>query len=314
MSLRNNAEYIMKPIGVKVIPLNADFKTPLPLAGGSLSTLFAIGGLGTFDYSGVAAIAAVEFKIKINETEDAVTTIDLSGAAVQSAVTAAELVAAITAAGYTGVTASVDSRGYVKINVTTPGTDKYIQVYGEGAEIAEFGQGYGLEFVKIDTQQSISNSPTNKDAENITITDSNGLDTEVISDSYRKGFTGTLTDTARDPLIRQIIEGGVYDATNDFYQAPNSGSSQKYFAIEAARALYTKGTNKEGDLVGYVIQRFYTCVGSLGDDPGDRSFAPYVYNLIGTEYKDPETGTIYGDYTEEKMTKAAFDALDWWNI
>jgi hypothetical protein len=128
MSLRTNADFLFGPTKAKVIPLNSDLSTPLPVTAGSLTTLQSVGWRPgtTIDVSGLTP-NAVEFKIKINETEDAVTTIDLStatgGVSDETAVTAAEFVAAITTASYTGITASVDSRGYVVIDVTVPGTD-----------------------------------------------------------------------------------------------------------------------------------------------------------------------------------------------
>jgi hypothetical protein len=316
MALRTNADFLFGPTKCKVIPLNADLSTPLPKIAGSLTTLESVGGSPgeTFDFSGVSDISDVEFKVKVNATEDAVTSIDLSAAVSQSAVTAAEIVTAFTAAGYTGVTLSVDSRGYLVLDVTTPGTDQYVQVYGEGAEIANFGQGYGSQFITIDTQQSNSKSPTLKDAETITITDSNGLDTEVIADQYVKGGTGALVDTAFDQQLRAIIEGGVYDSTNTFYTAPTSESTKKYFAIEVVRPMYSKGTNKAGDLIGYLVERIFTATGNVGDDAGDRNFLAANYNWVATTYKDPVTKALSSWITEQKYTKATFDTLLWDSI
>lgn len=317
MALRSTANFLFGPDAVKIIPLNADLSTPLPLTGGTLTTLKAIGGLGPFDFSGPSDPAAIEFRVKINATEDSTTTIDLTGATAPAsitAVTATELVAAITAAAFTNITATVDSRGYVSVAVSTPGSNQYIQVYGEGAEIAMFGQGYGSRFILVDTQQSISQSPTLRDAEEIVISDSKGLETRVIADQYRRGSSGAFVDTARDNTLRAIIEGGIYDTATGFYHAPTSEDAQIYFAIEIVRPVYLRGDNKAADISAYYIERIYSCTGSIGDDAGDRNFSPITYNYIGTSYVNPEDRTISSDYTYDYMEKSVFQALDWDNI
>lgn len=321
MALRASADFIFGPRKVKIFPLSPDKSTPLPLDGGARSSIKVYGGVGPFDFSGASNTAAVPMTVKLDNGTPETQTIDVStgsGSVDESAVTATELAAAIeaanAAAGFVGVTASVDSRGYVEIDVDVPGTQLYLQVYGEAAELGEFGFGYGMQSHIIDTQQSVSVSPTNKDQETITITDSNGKDTEILTDGYRKGFTGVLTDTARDKSVRAIIEGGLIDTTNGTYHVPNSDTTKTYFCMEVVRAKYSKGTNFEEALAGYVLERFLICSGTFGDDPGDRNWLAHVFNIAGTEYKDPVSGTKYSDSFSQDFTPAEWATLDWDNI
>jgi hypothetical protein len=317
MSARTDAKFEFGPREMKIIPLDGDLSTPLPLSGAPLTTLIRYGGVGPFDFSGVDSIAAVEMSIKIDNGTAETNDLNLSAAVDPAAVTAAELAAAIVTAAFTDIDAGVDSRGYLYVEydpaATSITTEKYLQVYGEAAELGGFGQGAGAQFIYLNTQQSFSVTPTYKDAETITVTDSQGKDTEIISDAFRKGLTGTLVDTARDENIMAIIEGGTID-DYDGYTPPNSESVQKYFAIEEVRAVYRKGTNKEGDLIGYMLNRVFTCVGRRNEKPGDRNWAVVNYGITATEYTDPVTETKHSDSYEQYFTKAEWTTLDWANI
>ena len=302
--------------GAKLISLGADLSAPIPKVGGtSLATIRQFGGVGAHDFS-TATPSSVPMTVKLDNGTPETINLDLTVptyCADISAVTNTELVAAITAAGpFTGVLVTIDSRGYLQADVTTPGTQRYLQVYGLAAQLSGFGQGYGAQFVKVGTIQSLSQSPTMKDDQTFTITDGQGRDTEMIMPGYRKGFTGTLVDTASDPALRQLIEGGIYATPT--YTPPNSSSEKKYFAIEAYRPDYAKGTSLKDKITQYALFRFLMCTGSVGDDPGDANFLATNYNIIGTEYTDPVSSTLYSDHFIETFTPAQWETLDWWNI
>jgi len=316
--LRDNAEYIFGPKKVKVIPLDFEKTSPLPLTGEPLSSLIRYGGVGPFDFSGVDDPSAVPLSIKIDNGAVETKNVDVSGAVSVSAVTATELATAIDTASFTNIDADVDVRGYLYIEYTPSGTsittEKYLQVYGICAKVAGFGQGLGSKFVVLDTMQTVQITPTYKDSETIGQTDLNGKDEELLTDQYRKGFTGTISDVARDPEARQIIEGGTYDEDYDTYTPPNSSSEVVYFAFEVARKIYRKGTNKEGDNIGWLLQRYYTAMGKYGDDAGDRNFQIHGFPIIGTEYTDPVSEETYSDMMEQTFTNAEWDIFDWDNI
>jgi len=302
MALRTSAVYEFAPKFTRVIINNPDGSSP------GISTVLS--GVGPFDFSGVVAIAAVPVTIKIDNAAAIVTAIDLTAALDDAAVTAAEFVTAWGAiAVATGTTATVVN-GRVNIAKTIPGTSVKLQVYGEAAEVAGFGYGYGAKIIKIDTQQSVSDAPTQKESERLSISDSNGKDTAIITDGYRTGTTYTLVDTAADPELRAVIEGGSYNATTKVYSAPTSESVKPTFTIEVFTSKYSKDENHEANLEGYLQKVSRACKGTFGERTGDRNLQAQTYNIAVTAYRDPTTLVIYPDTVETALTVAAYALLD----
>lgn len=318
MSLRANARYAFGLDFVRFMPLNDDKTIPIAqTVDGAYSAPVIIGGAGPFDFSGASAIAAVPFTVQVDGDAEANLTIDLTAAVDDEAVTVDELVTALNAVGVlptVGLTASkaltpVSQAGRLKIVITAPAAEQFVQFYGEAAELAMIGQGFGLKWLNSNTMQSLGDTPTMKDAETFTTTDAHGIDTEVISDEYRKGFTGTIVDTAEDWEILNMMEGGILSADGNYFEVPTINSSKPYFLIEAYYGLYSQGTNKEADIVGYVKKVHRTCKGMGGDRTHERGFANASYSLTGTSYKDA-SGRVFGDTTKEKLTVAAYNALN----
>ncbi len=189
---------------------------------------------------------------------------------------------------------------------------KYVQVYGEAARIARFGQGRGLQFVKTDTLKTISETPTNKDSETITTTTAKGVDTEIVGDSYRKGCTGTMVDAAADLEMRELVEGGVFTPDGSgggTYSVPTSKTEKAYFFIEAFYGKYKEGQSKESDLAGYRKDLFRSCTGAYGDVNHGREWMDSNYTFTATTYTDEE-GVLHPDMDITYMSVAQFDALD----
>jgi len=308
MSLRTSAEYMAFIKFLRILPLNDDKTIP------TVSRI--IGGAGPFDFSAAYDTSAVEFTFKQDGTAETVE-VDVStgvGSVDEEAVTVAELVIAINDASPTNITASSDtSTSRLKIALTAPGSVSYLQVYGEGPEIAMIGQGYGVKFIKSNTIQSMSLSPNYKESEELNIQDSNGKETTIMTDSYKKGFSATLVDTAYDPELLAIIEGGTWNSTTEIYTDPDSESEKAYFMYEAFYAKYSKGENKEGDLVGYYKEVGRTLSGQTGEEPHDRNINPVNYSLVATNYKD-EDGTIYPAKYREELSITEYAALDVENV
>lgn len=277
-----------------------------------------VAGAGPFDFSGVTDISDVVATVKIDNGLEVDLSIDLSGASLQSAVTAAEYAAALNVAL---LAASIDleatvsgATGRVELQTTlTSDLPEIVQFYGEGAKLAKFGQGFGLKFVKSDTLKSLGDTPTQKDQEEFTTTDANGLDTEILTDGYRKGFSASIVDAAEDFELLALIEGGTYDPVTGIYEVPTSSTRKVYFCCEAFYAQYAQGTNKEADLVGYVGKLFRTCKGTPGDKTHERGFADGNYTITGTSYKD-EDGVVHGDTKITKYSIEDYEALDLWNV
>jgi hypothetical protein len=286
---------------VLVIPLNDDLSQP--------TTTNIIGGVGPFDFSGASAPAAVPLKLRIDTGAVETVTVDISGAVSTSAVTVAELFAAINAASPTDVTASAEAgTGRLKLAYSGAGSPTRLQVYGECAELGLIGQGKGVRIVYSDTLVSASINPILKDGGTFTTTDSNGIDTEVLGDGYRKGNSGTLTDNSMDYLLRSVIEGGTYDETNGIYAAPTSETRKIYFKTEMYHARYQVGLNKEADVSDYIKEELFSCSGTYGERTRSRGFTDCIYNYNGTTYRD-SSDNLMPDSQETVLTVAAYQAL-----
>lgn len=309
MALRTDAKYWFGLPFARFMPLNDDLTIP------TATRMF--GGTGPFDFSGVANISAVALTIKLDNGTATSIVVDLSAAVSASAVTVAELVTALTtqatpALSTLSIAASsaTGKNGSTRIKLAstdTSTTPDYIQVYGELATTAKFGQGLGLKFVKSDTLQTGSFTPVVKEDETITVTDAKGKDTEIITDGYMKGLTATIVDTAKDHELAVLMFGGSYSSGS--YEAPTSDSTRYYFYAEFYWPYYSKGTNQEADLVGYIQKTVRIAKGSLGDEEHSREWTLGNYTMTATTYKN-ESGTLEGTFYEDELTTSAYNALN----
>lgn len=299
MSWRENANYTAFIRSFRVQALNDDLTLP------AIDNLIA--GAGPFDFSGVDSPTAVPFTVKIDGIEDS-NDLDVdTGSVSLSAVTVDELVTLLTAAAFTDMTFSKDTTtGRLKA-VAASGT--YVQIYDEGFEISRFGQGYGLKFIKANTGESLSEEGVYKESETLTIQDSNGKETSVITDSYKKGLTLELVDTADDWELKALIEGGTLSADGNTYYDPDSETEKPYFWMEAFYAEYGRGDNLEADQVGYVQETFKKLSGQIGGQTHDRNINNHTYSLTGVNYKDA-SGVESGAKDSKKLTIPEYDALD----
>lgn len=308
-----DARYAFGLVFARFMALNDDLTIPVPTR--------IIGGAGPFDFSGVSAIAAVDITVKLDNDDAVDFTIDLSGAADPSAVTVDELVTALdTAFGGEGILLDASKEAVTnRLKIVTSDTSDppdYVQIYGEAAEIAMLGQGFGLKFVKSDTLKSIGDSPLLKESETFTTQDGNAFETEVITDGYRKGTNLTIVDSAEDWEMLALIEGGTYDDSvsgAETYDVPTSEDEKIYFYIEAFYTVYEEGTNKKADLVGYAQLTYRSCVGQIGDTTHELGFADGNYTALCTSYND-ENDVKYGDTQRKNLSVTAYEALDVYNV
>lgn len=306
MAMRASARYAFGLVFARLMALNDDKTIPTPDR--------VIGGAGPFDFSGAPAPAAVPLTVKLDNGVAITVTVNLTvGVADITAVTVAELVVRINATATEVLASAEPVTGRLMLEYDGTETPTYMQVYGLCATLAMVGQGFGCRFIKLDTAKNVSDTPTVKAEETITTTDAKGLDTEVITDGYRKGFTATLVDTARDPELRAIMEGGAYDAVTGIYEAPTSTSAKVYFFLELYYDLYNEGSNKEADLVGYVRKLYRSCKGSVGQAQHQRGWTDGNYEVVGTSYTD-ELGAVHGDVQETELTVPQYTALDLANV
>jgi hypothetical protein len=315
MALRISAKYEFGLPFARFIPHNDD---------GTIPTAIRIfGGTGPFDFSGVTDISAVQLYIKQDAGAATSIEVNLSAASSQSAVTVAELVTALNSAATPALStidmlasAATGKNGSTRIKLAstdTATTPTWIQVYGEFAQLAKFGKGFGLKIVKCNTLQTFGITPTLKEDETFTTTDADGIDTEIISDGYRKGSTATIVDTAKDKELKVLMLGGSYNSSTGLYEAGTSESDRYTFLCELYYPYYSQGTNQEADLVGYIKKVIRNAKGSIGEDPHAREWSIGNYTLTGVSYKD-ESGNLLADEYEQELTIAAYNALDLENV
>ncbi len=309
--IRATARYGFGLVFTRFMPLNDDLTIPIPAR--------ILGGAGPFDFSGVDNIAAVTLITKIDNTAAETVTVDLSGAVDPTAVTVAELFAAINVAGPTDLISSEDATtGRIMMDYDETDDVGYVQIYGECATISMFGQGFGERFVISDTLKTLKDTPVVKDEETIDTTDANGLDTSVITDGYRKGFTVVFVDSAEDWDLLALIEGGYFDdvAAGDIlesYDTPTSEDNKIYFFCELFYTQYTRGDNKEGEIENYVQKIFRSCKGAVGEASHEMGFLDGNFTLKGTSYKDQDN-VLFGDTLRNKLSIEVYQALDVYNV
>lgn len=278
-----------------------------------------VGGIGPFDFSGFDDPTKIPFTVKIDSDKAVDLLVDISAAAAGvAAVTPAELAAALDVAFGTKVLdldASVDANGRIKVATTlTTDVPTRIQIYGVGAKIAMFGQGFGMKIVKMDTEQTVTVSPIVKESETITTTDANGLDTELITDGHRKGSLVTIVDTADDWELLTLMKGGSINADGE-YEAQLPGEDVVSFIAEFYSQQLRKGTNNQGDHTGYTRYLHRNCKGSpSGDYTMERGWQNQNYTFTGVPYTDPSDDTMYADLAKAPLTVEEYEALDLANV
>jgi len=306
MSLRESTDtgFLFGPTICRFIPKNAD--------GGYADPSRVVSSTsGPFNFSAAAVPAAVTVGIKLDDATPIAETLDLSAVVSISAVTAAELATAWTAASVTGYTGTVEAvTGFFKVAKTTPGTAKYLQVT---REIALY-TGMPVAIIPVNTHVSVAIEQVNKDGERISIIDANGLETAVITDTYPTGATITVTDSAYDQNIRALVEGGTLETvagyTNKRYRSAGPGSIPADFVFEAFNSMYARDDSQRSNIKSYRWRRYKSVKGYNGGESGDQAFQTGVYTLGAVPYLDPVTGVkesfVYEEYI---LTPAEFAAL-----
>lgn len=311
MSLRDSARYEGPVVMARLRCSNPDAGNP--------TVARQVSKVGPFDFSAAVAPAAVTVTFKTDNGAVVNETIDLSSPAPAggiSSVTAAELVAAITTAAPTNITAAVESgTGRAKLSLTTPGSAKYLQIGGEVAKYAGFGYGFGTEFTKLETSQSVAQEPVSKDSERLEVVDTNGKVTAIITRGYRMGSTITLIDTAFDINLRSKIEGGTFrddSYTEEAYVSPGTGSTRPSLEVEWFSGVYAKDDSNEDNRVGYIWRKCKSALlSSVSGTAGDRNIQTGTYTLSVTPYKDPiSSANDEADTVTQFLTVAEYEALN----
>jgi len=309
MALRSKglARYVRGISRVRFIPHNGEGTFP-----GATTALGGVfGGAGPFDFTAAhAVISAVPIIVKLDNAAAVSDTLDLS-TYTETAVTAANWVAAFTATSIGGGwTASVDATtGRIKI-VNSAGV--YAQVYGQAAELAGFGGGVGAKFVVCDTLETIEVTPDVKADETDTVTDGNNLDTSVTEEGYVKGATGSFVDTAEDYYLMRLMSGGTIDSAGAF-SWPNASSVKPNFGVEIFNPVYAEGEKFKSEMTGYRKITVYNAKGNLGADSWAKGWRKKPQSFTAKTYKNA-SGVQTTAVKYEDLTVAQFNALDIDNV
>ena len=304
MALKDKAIFGFGLHYVRMFALNDDNTTPTPTN--------IIGGVGPFDMS-AATIAAVPITIKIDGADAVEVEVDLSTAAEPGAVTAAEVVTAVTTAFSAEVpaveiTASVDeTTSRLKFVADGAGVIA-LQVYGELAELSRIGQGFGIKYLTSDTIRTMTETANRKAGETIATTDAWGVDTTVVTDGYYKGFSAPIVDTAEDWEMFALCEGLHLNASGGM-SSPTSETIRPMIGANAFYGKYLQGENRENELVGYREIDYKFCKGMGGDKTHERGFSDSTYTLEGTTHRDAVTKIVQPAWDKIELTVAEFAAL-----
>jgi hypothetical protein len=303
MAIKENARYEFGLHYVQMFALNYDLTIPAPTR--------IVGGIGPFDFTGVADDEAVPMTVAIDGTSYDIE-VDISAAVKQSAVTVEELVIALNAVfddvGLPiAITASKEAvTNYLLLVCDTVGAVAF-QAYGECAELAGIGQGFGVKIFTSDTFRSMNETHVRKDSERITTTDAWGIDTEVITPGYYKGVTLAAVDTAEDWEMYGLLEGTLV-ADDGSLSSPTFETERPMVGIKLYYAKYHQGQNHEPEMEGYRMVTFYRCKGMGGDKTRERGFADANYTIEATTYRN-SAGVQQSAWKKDELTVEAFKAL-----
>ena len=272
-----------------------------------------LGFANTVDLSKVLVSGDADLTIKIDHLPEQTETVTFSGD--PSAVTVAQAITALTAAGFTGITWTADAKTTRLKGASATG--EKIQIIGPLAAALDFGQcvkhgGNGLEIISFFDDETISiGLPKDiKDKEEIDIEGAKGTITRMIIGAMLTGLSPVVTSKVKDYYLLEMIQGGRLDRTAGTYDPPLSKESEHpTFYAEIFSAIYSSGSNKLSDVAGYEKLLLRSMVGIEADVPIEaKAWAQYAFNLTATEYTN-EDDESFPAYQEGTLTLEQFEAL-----
>ncbi len=274
-----------------------------------------LGFYETCDLSAVLESSKADLTVQIDDGTAEAEEIDFSTALDETAVTVAEAVTALTAASFTGITWSADSKTGRLLGVSASG--EFVQVTGDLAAALDFGQGIaypnnGLEiysFLSKDGLVDCTIPPDIQDVVTNDVTGSEGNIRRMNIPAKLMGASPVLSVYKDDYGLRSCIEGGYWDRTNDIYTPTLSDvTAVPSFEIIKYAGIYNKDSALLSDNDGVKVEVVHNCSGLQGEDTDTNGWKVKVYNCTATEYCD-EDGVRHPAWEEQRITKDAFDAL-----
>ncbi len=316
--MRSNKKFTYSLGFTRFMALNPDQTRPTPSR--------IIGSSGPFDFSRITGTGAftATLNVKIDSKAVEAITVKFPATVKREAVTMAEVIKALdsTTTGVvvgtntpTDITASVEG-DRIKFAYSGSGTPSTVQMYGLFAELVGLGQGRGLKFIKTTKFKDLGVSPIQQEGStNETVPASTAL-TEVQEDGYRKGSTLTIVDSADDIELQALIDGGVIsEDVNGVvrYDEPNSDTEKTYFFIQAFYKRFAEGSHKSSDQVGWRMDEYRSCTGSLGESSHGTGFSDTNFTITCTPYKD-ENGELFNDRYRLYYTNTQYEALKVYDV
>jgi hypothetical protein len=314
MGIDINKKTEFGPEGFLIARNNPDGTPPSPSR--------VLGFYGTVNLSAYGPDNDAYLGIKIDNNAIQTNQVDWTAAVDKSAVTVQEMVNAINAAGFTDITASVDTAtSRLLIQYTGTGNPTFLQVFSVdthptfAAEL-DFGQGqtFGGEgliyFEAFDNARSIGLPKNIKDSEEIENESGDGTLITVIIPAIVKGYNPVLTCTDNDYQIKQLIQGGTWVSLTSTYTPPLSSQTRRpIFNIILFSPLYNKGSNQLEDEAGYLMRRINSITGYESDETFEtKTLKETAYNCKATEYEN-QNDVKQPFYTDKNLSSEEFEAL-----
>jgi hypothetical protein len=291
----------------------------------SASNMWGFANTCDLSAEGLLTSGAADLTVKIDDGSAVTKSVDFSSAVSDSAVTIAEAVTALQAASFTSMTFSsdTDKDGVSRLKAESS-TGTYIQITGALAAALDFGQGiayggHGLEIFKYIGDHQIGSGLTSdtdqiddqtKDSEGPT----GGVD-RVNIPAIRLGFTAALTVKVDDWGVRECVERGVWNRTDDEYDPPTTEESKDVpkIWIESFAPLMNKSVSNLGEENAIEKKTFWTCTGNITEPEYSFDFAARVINIKAAAYKDETNNEKAADHYK-RLSKADYLALDLANV
>lgn len=318
MGININKKSAFGPEGFLISRNNPDGTPPSPSR--------IIGFYGTVDLSSYGSNTAW-LGIKINNNAEDYKLVNWSAAVDKTAVTVAEMVTAITNAGFTDITASVDTAtSRLKIVYSGSGTCNFLQVFSIdddptfAAEL-DFGQGQtyageGLIYYEaFDNTRTLGLPKNIKDAENIENEAGDGTFIEVVVSAIVKGLNPSIVIKDDDYEIKQLIQGGTWIPATSEYTPPLTSQTEKpLWNIIFFSPVYDKGSHNRENMSGYLRKDIYNITGYEADVTYEtKTLQEITYECRATEYQN-ENDATQPFYKDKMLTVDEFNNLDVENI
>jgi hypothetical protein len=282
-----------------------------------------LGFTGEIDLTGILDNDKAPLSVKIDGGPWQEENVDFSAATI-TAVNPSNAVTALNAAGFSGVTFSVNPVTG-RLMASAAGAFE-LQIKGELAGALDFGQcrkygGLGVYYIKYFNDETIGVTLPNdmKEKEEIDLEGAKGTITRMVIPAKRLGVSPSITAKFKNDELLQMIQGGEYvpsdGAEPAVYLPPTSqANGSPLFSLDVIAPLYGDGTSTVDQVTHFDRRLFWCCTGTEGDVPMEaKAWAQFAYNINATEYTD-ENGVLLPADKRFEYTLEQFEALKVYDV